>query len=79
MQSLPGYAWQPALLAALAFAVTWIMTDKFDDSAARMVLAMAFASYVAVGSGITGFLLEQIEGQEADRRQKVRRRSDAKY
>lgn len=66
MQSILEHAWQPALLAAFAFAVTWIMMNKFDDGAGRTVLAMAFASWVGVGSGITGFLLEQIERQETD-------------
>jgi len=50
-----------ALLAAMAFGVTWQMTSKFDDDLARSVIAIYFASWVAVGSGISGFLLRQTE------------------
>lgn len=37
------------------------MTDAFDDDFARLVLASAFASWIAVGSGITGFVLLGVE------------------
>lgn len=49
------------LLAALAFGAAWVMTDAFDDDFARLVLASAFASWIAVGSGITGFVLLGVE------------------
>jgi hypothetical protein len=52
-----------ALLAAFAFAACWFMTGMFDDDFARLVLATAFASWVAVSSGITGFLLLQMEAK----------------
>jgi hypothetical protein len=39
------------------------MTRKFDDDFARLVFAAAFASGVAVNSGITGFLLLQVDEQ----------------
>ena len=64
MQSILRHVRQPALLAAIAFVALWAMTNRFDDNFARLVLGMAFASYVAVGSGISGFILAQIEGQD---------------
>ena len=51
------------LLAAIAFSAIWLMTSKFDDDFARLVFAAAFASWVAVNSGITGFLLLQVDEQ----------------
>jgi hypothetical protein len=51
------------LLAAIAFSAIWLMTSKFDDDSARLVFAAVFASWVAVNSGITGFLLLQVDEQ----------------
>jgi hypothetical protein len=48
-------------LGCLAFAAAWIATSHFDDLFARLVLAGALASWVAVSSGITGFILLQTE------------------
>jgi hypothetical protein len=50
-----------ALLGALAFSAIWLMTSGFDDDAARLISSVAVASWVAVSSGITGFVLLQIE------------------
>jgi hypothetical protein len=51
------------ILAALAFVVCWIMTNGFEDSYARLVLGTTLASWVAIGSAISGFLLAHIEEQ----------------
>lgn len=69
---MPSAIWslcQPSLLlAAFAFAATWFMTNRFDDDFARLVFATAFASWVGVSSGITGFLLLQVDYPTTGRR-----------
>lgn len=50
-----------------ALAATLMMTDDWSDSAARWVLAASLAAWTAVGSGITAFLLLNIEARERRR------------
>jgi hypothetical protein len=49
------------LLAWFAFFASWVMTGQFDDDFARLTCSTAFAGWVAVGSGITGYILRQCE------------------
>jgi hypothetical protein len=50
-----------ALLAVFAFLATLLMTSGFGDQYARMLFSAAVASWVAVNSGITGFVLMKME------------------
>jgi hypothetical protein len=63
MQHVLRRACLPLILAALAFLASLIMTNAFDDGYARAILSAAFAGWVAVSSGITGFLFAQVEDQ----------------
>jgi hypothetical protein len=57
-----------SVLATLAFGASWLMTGSFADESARLVLAAAFASWVAISSGITCFLFLQLEERPNRRR-----------
>ena len=60
-QAARQLCYSSAALAGLAFVTTWVMTSGFDDDFAKLILATALASWIAVSSGITGFLLLQLE------------------
>jgi len=45
----------------LRLGAAWVMTDAFNDDFARLVLASAFAGWIAASWGITGFVLLGVE------------------
>ncbi len=48
-----------------AFIAATLGSEGLNDLAARLVLIVVFSFWVAVGSGITAFLLLNVEGEEA--------------